>query len=280
MIVILALAVTAHAEQKNVKLLTGMTDLELQRTMNLMRASLGVHCDYCHVIKEEWNFASDEKPQKQRARQMIQMVAELNRTQFGGRAVISCYSCHRGSTHPMNLVPLPQTAPPFPTPVAAKEELPETKAILAKYAAALGDVTRLRTRVLVGEGTRNGKTIPIEVHQKDAEPDAFTLPLPADIGEDASVFRKEKVGDRDAWVVQKGTGKDPTYRRFYFDTESGLLLRAMLYTPRAQVGTIPQQTDFEDWRDAGGMKVPFRVRVSYVDPWSSAVRQYTSVAGE
>jgi hypothetical protein len=278
MLVVVVIALSASAEQKNVKLLTGLTDLELQRSMNLMRASLGTHCDHCHVITKEWDFASDEKPAKKRAREMIQMVAELNRANFGGRAVISCYTCHRGSTRVQNLVPLPQTAPPFPTPVAERPQLPETRAVLAKYAAAIGDVTRLSPRLLVGEATKNGKAFPIEFREGDTSPlaDAFAMPRPSEIGEDSSTFRKDKVGDRDTWIVQRGNAHE-VYRRFYFDTETGLLLRSVMYTPRPMIGTIPQQTDYEDYRDIGGAKFPFRIRVSMVDPWSSVTRQYTTV---
>jgi hypothetical protein len=318
MLVVLALTLSAHAEQKNVKLLTGLTDTELQRTMNMMRASLGTHCDFCHVINKEWDFASDEKPRKKRAREMIQMVMDMNRTQFAGRSVISCYTCHRGANRPVNTVPLPQTPPPFPTPVPEEIQLPETKTVIARYVAALGDVTRLGTRKLIGENTKAGATAPIEVREKgskiqqivhlpkgdleqtfdgtnywrrDADgvapmnpggtenfralADAFAPVLPADIGEDSTTIRKEKVGDREAWVVQRGHPKAP-YRRFFFDTESGLLLRSVLYTPRT-IGTIPQQTDYEDYRDVGGTKYPFLIRVSMVDPWTSATRRYTTV---
>jgi hypothetical protein len=279
MFVILLIALTASAEQKNVKLLTGLTDDELRHSMHLMRASLGIYCDHCHVISSDsTDFASDEKPAKKRAREMIQMVTEMNRTNFGGRAVISCYTCHRGSTRVMNLVPLPQTAPPFPTPVAERPQLPETRVVLAKYAAAIGDVSRLSPRVLIGEATRSGKTLPIEFRDGDTSPlaEAFAIPLPAEIGEDSSTFRKDKVGDRDTWVVQRGNPFE-VYRRFYFDTETGLLLRSVLYTPRPMIGTIPQQTDYEDYRDVSGTKFPFHIRVSMVDPWSSVTRQYTRV---
>lgn len=278
LLVLLAVTLSVHAEQKNVKLLTGLTDLELQRSMNLMRAALGTHCDYCHVVQKEWDWASDEKPAKKRAMEMIRMVADMNRTQFGGRAVISCYTCHRGEVRPVNLVPLPQNAPPFPTPVPEQPKLAETAAVIARYAAAMGDVTRLTPRTLIGEATRFGKTIPIEFREGDQSPlaEAFAIPRPSDIGEDSSVIRKEKVGDREAWVIQRGQPRE-VYRRFFFDTESGMLLRSVLYVPRPMIGTIPQQTDYEDYRDVGGTKFPFRVRVSMVDPWSSTVRQYTTV---
>jgi hypothetical protein len=316
--VLCLLTLSAHAEQKNVKLLTGLTDIELQRTMNMMRASLGTHCDHCHVIGKEWDFASDEKPRKKRAREMIQMVMDMNRTQFGGRSVISCYTCHRGSIRPMNLVPLPTPAPPFPTPVAEKIELPEAKALVGKYAAAMGDTTRLVTRHLIGDATKAGNTVPIEVHEQNGKTrqitqlpkgkleqtfdgttywwrdaqgsgamaaggqenfraltDAFAPVLPSDIGADAQTIRREKIGERETWVVQRGVPKE-VYRRFFFDTESGLLLRSVLYTPRS-IGTIPQQTDYEDYRDVGGTKYPYLIRVSMVDPWTGVTRQYKAV---
>ena len=167
--VLLLLTLSARAEQKNVKLLTGLTDTELQRTMNMMRASMGTHCDHCHVSGEQWDFASDAKPQKQRARAMIQMVMDLNRTQFDGRSVISCYTCHRGATRPVNTVPLPTPAPPFPTPVAEKIELPVVNTLVAKYVAALGDVTRLGTRHLIGEATKAGNTASIEIREQNGK---------------------------------------------------------------------------------------------------------------
>ena len=40
-------------EPKNVQLLKGLTPTELQRTMNMMRDALGVHCDFCHVFKDD-----------------------------------------------------------------------------------------------------------------------------------------------------------------------------------------------------------------------------------
>ena len=282
MVVILVLAVAARAEQKNVKLLTGLTDLELQRTMNLMRASIGTHCDYCHVIKEEWDFASDEKPQKVRAREMMRMVMEINRSTFGGQSVVSCYTCHRGSPHPVTLVALPQAPPPFPTPLPEKPQLLDAKDVIAKYAAALGDASRLKLpRVLKGERINSRGSVPIEVIEKDGKvrmtvdgkrippadvSTAYAIVMPSEIAEGAKTIAKEN----DQWVVARGN------QRFYFDAASGLLVRTVLLTPRP-VGTIPQQTDYEDYRDVGGTKFPFRVRVSMVDPWSSAARQYTSV---
>ncbi|HYC58877.1 MAG TPA: c-type cytochrome [Thermoanaerobaculia bacterium] len=312
-LLLIVIAFTARAEQKNVKLLTGLTDLELQRTMNMMRASLGTHCDHCHVIDKEWDFASDAKPAKQRARDMIKMVMDVNRTAFEGRAEISCFTCHRGAVRPVSLATLPQIPPPFPTPQRKDLQLPEARTLVEKYGKALGDATRLSSRTLKGDVTRGPMTVPIEVHAKGARvrqithlpkgaltqtfdgttywwrdhegievmpprgqqefravADAFAPVLPSEIGADARTTGKDKIGDRDVWVVSSG------WKKFYFDAESGLLLRSVLVTPTA-IGRYAQQTDYEDYRDAGGTRFPYRTRFSLVDPWSGSTREYKSV---
>ena len=165
-------ALSARAEQKNVRLLTNMTDLQLQRTMHMMRASLGVNCDYCHVVDEKnvWHYESDDKKEKRTAREMIAMVIKINKEQFGGRDETSCFTCHRGSVRPVALVSLPQNTPPFPTPQEQRPQLPSLEEIVKKYAAALGNIARLEKPRLT-KGTRagtDGKPIPTEIEQSGA----------------------------------------------------------------------------------------------------------------
>lgn len=74
---------------------------------------------------------------------------------------------------------------------------------------------------------------------------------------------RDKVGDRDAYVIL-ATRSDTDVERLFFDVETGLLLRRITYL-RTMVGTIPEQFDFEDYRDVDGVKLPFIVRVSSVD---------------
>jgi len=62
----------------------------------------------------------------------------------------------------------------------------------------------------------------------------------------------------------------------YFDAETGLLVRRTTSTT-TPVGTIPEQVDFSDYRDVDGMKVPFTIRVSTVDPTYSVVRKFTEI---
>src|ERR1700682_6386058 len=146
---VLALVVSLPlaAEQKNVKQLTGLSDFELQRAMGEISASLGVTCDFCHMHKEhDWDFASDEKKEKVRAREMIAMTRGLNEGSFGGRSTIACFTCHRGKEHPVGLVPLPvaQAAPTGDEhhAEAAAQTNPTAEDLVKKYAAAVGDASR------------------------------------------------------------------------------------------------------------------------------------------
>ncbi|MGC1961548.1 MAG: c-type cytochrome [Candidatus Sulfotelmatobacter sp.] len=72
----------------------------------------------------------------------------------------------------------------------------------------------------------------------------------------AQVQGKEKIGERDAYlVIGQRDGKTPL--RLYFDEQSGLLVRLIRYgeTP---LGLLPTQIDYADYREAGGVKIPFR----------------------
>ena len=74
---------------------------------------------------------------------------------------------------------------------------------------------------------------------------------------------RDKIGDRDAYVVL-GVRSETQSERLFFDVETGLLLRRITYL-RTMVGVIPEQTDFEDYREVDGVKLPFTVRQSVID---------------
>ncbi len=79
----------------------------------------------------------------------------------------------------------------------------------------------------------------------------------------------EKVRDRDAWVVI-GVPAGDNPERLYFDTQTGLLLRKGTYDTTA-LGRYTMQTDYEDYRDVGGVKVPFLISTTTVSPADTAV---------
>jgi hypothetical protein len=315
------------AEQKNVKQLIGLSDFELGRAMNEIAAGLGVSCDFCHEHKEhDWNFASDAKKEKQKAREMIAMTRGLNEGSFGGRATISCYTCHRGKDHPTGLVPLPVPVPTFgeaehhPAPTPGATPNPTAEELVKKYAAAVGDASRWSSARFRGTresldgkqstpfsleasngsyhitvDTPGGKVeqaatategwvkgpearvmAPAELARFQYQAASYEPVNPSSIPKEARVVGKEKVNDHEVWALFTVLG--PKQRqRLYFDTTTGLLVRRVLLT-ESPVGTIPQQTDYDDWRDAGGAKYPFSVKSALIDPWSSAQRKYTEVA--
>jgi hypothetical protein len=75
-----------------------------------------------------------------------------------------------------------------------------------------------------------------------------------------TVTRIEKIGDRETYVVVAvAQGESP--ESFYFDTQSGLLLRHQVFSPSG-VGNVPYATDYENYRDAGnGIKVPYVIHI-------------------
>ena len=66
----------------------------------------------------------------------------------------------------------------------------------------------------------------------------------------------EKIGDREAYVVV-GERQGKTPLKLYFDEQSGLLLRLVRFGETA-VGWLPTQIDYADYREADGIKVPYR----------------------
>ncbi|HYL64305.1 MAG TPA: photosynthetic reaction center cytochrome c subunit family protein [Candidatus Methylomirabilis sp.] len=73
---------------------------------------------------------------------------------------------------------------------------------------------------------------------------------------------KEKVGEEEAYVVT-GTSPEGTSEEFYFDARTGLLLRRHILE-QTVFGGFQIQEDFEDYREVGGVKIPFVMK------WSSA----------
>jgi hypothetical protein len=76
------------------------------------------------------------------------------------------------------------------------------------------------------------------------------------------------------WVVVKSTPE--TTLKYYFDAETGLLRRRLAIN-HAAVLPIPEQIDFEDYRDVDGVKLPFTIRRSAIDTYDSWTRTFTEI---
>lgn len=73
---------------------------------------------------------------------------------------------------------------------------------------------------------------------------------------EALVHNSEKIGDTDTYVVL-GRRADKPPLRLYFDKNSGLLVRLVRYA-QTPVGLLPTQIDYADYRETGGVRIPFR----------------------
>ena len=70
------------------------------------------------------------------------------------------------------------------------------------------------------------------------------------------VERPEKVGDQETYLLLgENPGQPPV--RLYLSQQSGLLVRLVRYV-ETPLGRNPTQIDYADYRDAEGVKVPFR----------------------
>jgi len=82
-------------------------------------------------------------------------------------------------------------------------------------------------------------------------------------------FPSTMIDDKDVDVVQ-GSNPDNTPVKFYFEKKTGLLLRQVRYTDTA-LGLNPAQVDYADYRDVSGVKMPFRLTVTWTDGRSTIV---------
>lgn len=191
---------------KNVQVLKGLTVDEFMGTMGLFSAALNVCCGDCHVgaggSNPQWD---KDVPRKLVARKMITMVNGINKANFGGAQVVTCWTCHRGSSAPATTPSIdaiysdPVASPPDVLPQATTGTVqPSASEILNKYIQALGGADKLAkitsytakgTSMLFGED----KGDPAEIFAK--APDKLATFVQEREGEMARVS-----DGRNAWV--------------------------------------------------------------------------------
>ncbi len=74
----------------------------------------------------------------------------------------------------------------------------------------------------------------------------------------AELKGKEKVGDRDAWVLVLTSTAGKTVTQ-YVDAENFLMLRQLM-TQQTSQGEMELQADMSDYREVSGVKVPFLIK--------------------
>jgi outer membrane lipoprotein-sorting protein len=193
---------------KNVQVLKGIPVNQFMETMGFFAASLGLNCVYCHTAQslEDWTHFADDIPRKRMARNMILMVNDINKTKFGGRRALTCYSCHRGAETP-RVVPsladqygLPSEDPNLLEIVPDAPKGLTADQILDKYIQASGGTQKLATlKSFVAKGTYEGydtyhEKVPFEIYAK--APRQLTTIAHTQNGDTTTAF-----DGRDGWVA-------------------------------------------------------------------------------
>jgi photosynthetic reaction center cytochrome c subunit len=311
---------------KNVTELKGIPVNEFMDTMGFFAAAIGLNCTGCHTGEslQDWSKFADDIPRKRMARNMIRMVNALNKSSFGGRRAVTCWTCHRGGGNPPVIPSLNDQysiAPEDPdaieiVPDGPKE--PTADQIFTKYIDALGGAQKLSALTsYTAKGTIEGfdtyhQKVPYEVYAK--APNQKAVIWHTQNGDSATVFDGTngwiarvdnpvrlipmlrgwerdagrldaalgfpggikqaltdwKVGfppttidDKEVVIVQ-GIGADKSRFKLYFESESGYLVRVLRYedTP---IGMVPIRTDYSDYKDVAGVKLPFKTVITWTD---------------
>ena len=168
---------TAGQKFKSIKVLNDMPADQMGKVMNMMAASLGVNCKFCHA-SNDGDYEKEGFEHKDIARQMLKMTFEMNKNYFEGRTEINCATCHQGRPMPQSAIPLmPIVREPR---MVQPEKIPRVDEILAKYETALGgraNLAKITSREIKAQRLEpDGKTFEAEeVLQKGAKMSIKTI---------------------------------------------------------------------------------------------------------
>ena len=284
---------TAGERYKSIHVLTDMPATSVIPTMAFIANSLGVTCLHCHTDVYE----SDEKPAKEKARQMIRMMRVINDTQFGGRRVLTCQTCHNGHAVPIATPPVENAGWNTRAESIDSRPLPSVDDVLRRYGTAVGvdALKAMQSQKATGTVTRNnGRTAPASdtfellqelprtlrlstalSHPPEADvelPMTFLRPLLLqDSYRDLKVVGRDRIPD--PVVVIEGTSARGVLHRIFFNEESGLIVRRTdeIETP---LGNVPEHYDFSEFRRVDSIAIPMRI------VWSRADYQVTFVISD
>ncbi len=158
---------TAGQKFKSIKVLNDMPADQMGKVMNMISASLGVDCKFCHT-SNDGEYEKEGVEHKDTARKMMKMVFDLNKTQFNGRPEINCNSCHNGKSHPQPSFPL-AAVPVTPRP-KQPEKGPTADQIVTKFITAVGGADKL-----AAVKTRMIRASRVESDGKTSEPETIWL---------------------------------------------------------------------------------------------------------
>jgi hypothetical protein len=171
----------AESVYKNIQVLRGIPADQFLETMGMMAASTGLNCTHCHGGYDYSvdTYASDGIELKLTARRMIVIMNTINQSFFGGRQIVTCWTCHQGEqvphSNPNLQVQYSQILPyePEDAPTQAPFQ-PTPDEVLDKYLQAIGGAQRAGAITsIVATGTNTGygpegHPRPVQIYAKAA----------------------------------------------------------------------------------------------------------------
>jgi hypothetical protein len=252
----------------------------------------------------------------------------MNKSNFGGRRALTCYTCHRGTQAPEVIPSLMEQYSVAPEDANRIEIAPDgptepsADQILNKYIEALGGQRALSAVTsFAAKGTIEGYEtyhvkVPVEIYAK--APNQRTMISHTQNGDSSTVFDGQKgwiaavdkplpllallpgaeldaarldadlcfpggikqvlsqwrvgfpvttIDDQEVNILQ-GMGAGGSRFKLYFNAKTGLLARQVRYAD-TPVGMVPTQVDYADYRDFAGVKMPFKIAITWTDGQSN-----------
>jgi hypothetical protein len=167
---------------RNVQILKGIPVNEFMQTMGMFAASLSLNCSDCHsaAALSDWSRYADDVPRKRAARRMMLMVDAINKANYGGRKIVTCYTCHHNSVVPKSIPSLAEQYTTPPPPDANDVEIipqapspgPSADQVLDRYIQAAGGADKLAALTSYSaKGTYQGfdtdtTIVPVDLYAK------------------------------------------------------------------------------------------------------------------
>jgi len=224
---------------KNVTVLKGIPVDEFMETMGFIAASTNYNCIDCHVeprVEGDWSVFAEETPRKATARRMILMVQAINRTNFGGARVVTCYTCHRNIQGAPKITPslaeqYGEPPPVDPNEVEITRQAPGAASadqIFDKYLQAVGGAQKAAAITsIVFKGTYQGYAeakAPVDIYVK--APNQRTMIVHTDAGD-----RTTTCDGSNGWMAAPAADKPFPVMRYTGGDLDAVRLDAVLSFP-------------------------------------------------
>jgi outer membrane lipoprotein-sorting protein len=186
---------------KNVTVLKGIPVDEFMNTMGFISAATNYNCADCHVepkLEGDWSAYAQETPRKATARRMILMVQDINKNNFAGARVVTCYTCHRNLQGAPKITPslaeqYGEPSTPDPNEVEIRRQAPDAPSadqVFDKYLQAVGGSQKaaaITSIVFKGEYQGYAEPMaPVEIYLK--APNQRAMMVHTDAGDRTTTF--------------------------------------------------------------------------------------------